>query len=203
MRVRRRRRSGSRVDAVKDLSLADLREMSVTLVARVPAERFGVDTLAEDAGVPVEHVRRLVADTATLLVGVHRRWYQRLAVRLDPLLEDQPPGPQRLHAIMGAWLDLALDTPGWPALLRRFAGTSPLDREVRHQLRRLTGLATVDLAVAGHPSPRDAAALIVRGLADVACREADAGYPLTGLRRQLLAPSPALMSPAEAQTAAL
>lgn len=203
MGFRARRRSGFRVGSVKDLSLADLRDMSVALVTRVPAEQFGLDALAEEAGVPVEHLRWLVADTATLLVGVHRRWYQRLAVRLDPLLEDQPPGPQRLHAIVGAWLDLALDTPGWPALLRRFAGTSPLDGEVRHQLRRLAGLATVDLAVAGHPSPRDAAARIVWGLADVACREADAGRPLTSLRRQLLGASPAPMSQEEAQTAAL
>lgn len=203
MGCRGRRRAESRVGSVKDPSLADLREMAVALSARVPAERFGLDTLAEEAGVPVEHVSRLVADTATLLVAVHRRWYQRVAVRLDPLLEDQPPGAQRLHDIVGAWLDLALDTPEWPALLRRFAATSPLDGEVRHQLRRLAGLVTVDLAVAGHQSPRDAAARIVRGLADVACREAEAGRPLTSLRRELVAASHVPRSLAEPQPAVL
>lgn len=203
MGFRGRRSSGSRAGSGEDLSLADLRQMSMALVAGVPADRFGLDTVAEEAGVPVEHVRRLVGDTATLLVGVHRRWYQRLAVRLDPLLEDQPPGPQRLHAIVGAWLDLALDTPGWPALLRRFAGTSPLDGEVRHQLQRLADLVTVDLIVAGHPSPRDAAARIVRRLADVARSEAHAGRLLADLRHQLVAASPAPMSPEESQTAAL
>jgi hypothetical protein len=125
-------------------------------------------------------------DTAMLTVRQHRHWYQRLAVRLDPLLEQSPPGTARLTGVVDAWLDLALDAPGWPTLVQRLA-ESPVGRqEIAHQLRRLSYLIAADLTVEGHMAPEDAAAALTLGLADAAAQEAAAGRPLREVRRLLI-----------------
>lgn len=168
-------------------SPSDLRHSADALVAEVPAEEFSLHALAENTGVELDEVRRCVPDTVALVAAMSEHWYQRLAVRLDPLLERCSPGGARLDAVVNAWLDLNLDTPGWPRLLQRFSDAPDIGEQLQHQLGRLAGIIAVDLAVDGEQTPIDSAARLVAKLPAMAVEEADVGRGCPDLRRELIA----------------
>lgn len=169
------------------LSLDDVRRSAAVLVGEIPADRFSLSSVAQHAGVDLDQVRHCVPDTATLVAVLHQHWYQRLAVRLDALLESTQPGRTRLDALVNVWLDLALETPGWPGLLQRFSAEPPVREQIRHQLDRLTDIIAIDLLVDGRAPGTGPAARLLSALPALALHEADIGHRCPELRRHLIA----------------
>lgn len=168
------------------LSPADVRRSATALLRQIPADRFSLSSVAQGAGMDLAQVRTCVPDTATLVAALHQHWYQRLAVRLDPILENRFPGRKRLEAIVNTWLDLALDTPGWPRLLERFSSFPPVREQIQHEWERLTDIAALDLTVNGGGAGKELAARLVSALPALALQEADAGRRLPDLRSQVI-----------------
>ena len=117
--------------------------------------------------------------------GLVRRWHQHLAVAIDLPMERLEPGPDRLPALLTAWLDLARRTEPVRAHVARTAGPRA-QAEAQRQADLLTGLLAEDLALMGVPEPRRSARDLLTELAAVAAAEDAAGRVLRDARRGLL-----------------
>jgi len=121
-------------------------------------------------------------------VGLVRRWHQHLAVAIDLPMERLEPGPDRLPALLTAWLDLARRTEAIRAHVAATGG--PRTRaESERQTLLLAGLLAEDLALMGAPEPRRSALDLIGELTAVAAAEDAAGRVLRSARRTLLGTS--------------
>lgn len=127
-------------------------------------------------------------------VGLVRRWHQHLAVAIDLPMERLEPGPDRLPALLAAWLDLARRTEPVRAHVAATGGPRA-EAESRRQSALLAGLLAEDLALMGTPEPRRSATDLLGEMAAVAAAEDAAGRELSSARRALLgAPAPVAAS---------
>ena len=144
-----------------------------------------VDDIVAQAGCAKGTFFTHFATRADFFISLHRAFHDRVAGRVQTVIENLEPGLPRLLRGSLAYLDACRQEHSVKALLVEARWLPEISAEVHRQNARFDGLAAINFEAAGWPSPRQAARLWVALVAETALAEAETARRLSGYRRQL------------------
>ncbi|MFG1711125.1 TetR/AcrR family transcriptional regulator [Nonomuraea sp. M3C6] len=169
-----------------DTKRATLINAGLTLAEEGGLGRLSVDKIVVAAGVAKGSFFHHFGNRAGFLTELHRRFHDRLAERIDQAIAELPPGRERLHAGIRAYLDGCRADRAVRALLVEARAESDVLAEVARRNDQFTHLVAPDFAAMDRRYPEAAAGLLVTMAAEVAVAESAADAALPELRAALL-----------------
>ncbi|QHC23948.1 TetR/AcrR family transcriptional regulator [Streptomyces sp. GS7] len=156
------------------------------LLAGEDLSRLSVNAIVGAAGMAKGSFYQHWPTRTHYLVALHAVFHDELTARVEAAIGGLPPGPDRLAAGIGAYLDGCLTQPATKALLVQARTDAALGPQVAARNDAFAGMAAADLAALGWRPAEPVAALLVAAVADVALHELTAGRPRDDLRTAAL-----------------
>lgn len=162
-----------------------LLDAGLRLADERPLGAISVDDVVKDAQVAKGTFYVHFPDRAAFLVALHARFHDELRVRIRAATAGRPPGADRLHRAITAYLDGCRELAGVKAMLASARGEPAITRAVAASNERFATAGVDDLAAMGHRPAAPVARLVVAMAAEIALVELERGRPDRALRAAL------------------
>jgi TetR/AcrR family transcriptional regulator, transcriptional repressor for nem operon len=162
-----------------------LLDAGVALASLRSLHQLSVNDLVKQAGVAKGTFYVHFADRTSYLVALHRRFHDELWTRISTATSTLPPGPERLHRSITAYLDGCLDQPATRAILFDAHSEPALRDHVNGRNTQSIKVLSIDLRASGIARPSEKAHLVVAMTVEIALSESRAGRRLGALRSAL------------------
>jgi TetR/AcrR family transcriptional regulator, transcriptional repressor for nem operon len=146
---------------------------------------LSVNNVVEEANVAKGTFYVHFKDRTEYLVSLHRRFHDRLFDTVSQAIDGLPPGSDRLHRSINAYLDGCLDEKLTRAILFDAHYESAIRAEIAHRNGVAAKSICIDLQAASTVTPIETARLVIALTVDVAIAEGEARSPLLSLRKAL------------------
>ena len=162
-----------------------LLDAGVRLAKTTGLAGLSVNRIVEEAGVSKGAFFHHFPDRASYLLVLHRDFHDRILAEARAVLDEVPPGAERLLRSTRTYLDACLRERGVRALLLEARAEPVTAAEVRARNAQNSDICEADFAAMGWAQPYAAAQLWVGMAAEAALLEFDAGQRVTDLRAAL------------------
>lgn len=164
---------------------AQLLDAGVRLAKTTGLAGLSVNRIVEEAGVSKGAFFHHFPDRASYLLVLHRDFHDRILAEARGVLDQVPPGPERLLLATRTYLDACLRERGVRALLLEARAEPVTAVEVRARNTQNAAICEADFTAMGWEQPYEAAQLWVGMSAEAALLEFDAGQRISALRTAL------------------
>ncbi len=162
-----------------------LLDAGVRLAKTTGLAGLSVNRIVEEAGVSKGAFFHHFPDRASYLLVLHRDFHDRILAEARSVLDEVPPGAERLLRSTRTYLDACLRERGVRALLLEARAEPVTAAEVRARNAQNADICEADFAAMGWAQPHASAQLWVGMAAEAALLEFDAGHCVTDLRAAL------------------
>lgn len=159
-----------------------LLDAGVRLAKTTGLAGLSVNRIVEEAGVSKGAFFHHFPDRASYLLVLHRDFHDRILAEARAVLDEVPPGAERLLLATRTYLDACLRERGVRALLLEARAEPVTAAEVRARNSQNAAICEADFVAMGWEHPYAAAQLWVGMSAEAALLEFDAGQQVTALR---------------------
>lgn len=162
-----------------------LLDAGVRLAKTTGLAGLSVNRIVAEAGVSKGAFFHHFPDRASYLLVLHRDFHDRVLAEAGTILDEAPPGAERLLQATRTYLDACLRERGVRALLLEARAEPVTAAEVRARNAQNADIFEADFAAMGWAQPHASAQLWVGMAAEAALLEFDAGQRITELRASL------------------